>query len=128
MQIRTLWLVIAALFLTVGCAHSRSVASSGKDSPVSDLDALASNAKKDLAPRHLTNGKLYCMEDAKTEVQQDRCGGNLEDLALASETDKEVGLANLLKGLERIKLRLNPCGWFGRTFKLDRCVYESTGD
>lgn len=52
------------------------------------------------------------MELAKTERAQDTCGGDLEDTLLGSETDKEVGLSNILKGIERIRLSVEPCRWF----------------
>lgn len=65
-----------------------------------------------MAPRKLPNGKLYCMEAAKSEKTQDSCGGDLEDALLGSEVDKWVGLANLSKGIERIRLSINPCGFF----------------
>ena len=71
-----------------------------------------SNARRDLAPRTLPNGKLYCMELARTEKAQDQCGGDLEDTLLSSETDKQVGLSNLERAVERIKLSINPCGLF----------------
>lgn len=110
-----------ALSLLVGCAHSRIAESNGSASHESDLDALVSNAKRDLAPRHLPSGKVHCMEDSKTEVAQDKCGGDLEDLALAAETDKAVGLANLVRAVDRVKLRLNPCGWWGRLTRPGTC-------
>jgi hypothetical protein len=98
--------------LLLGCAHSNNAALRGNGSPTTDLDALESNARNDLAPRKLPNGKLYCMELARTERAQDSCGGDLEDTLLASETDKAVGLSNLRRGIERIRLSLNPCRWY----------------
>lgn len=68
------------------------------------------------------------MELSKTEMKQDLCGADLEDTLTDSETDKAVGLANLLKGIERIKLAMNPCGFFGRMFRLDRCTVKSEPD
>lgn len=66
------------------------------------------------------------MEESKTEKVQDKCGGNLEDTLLDSETDKEVGLANVVKAVERIKLSINPCGFFGRMFRRDECRVSRT--
>jgi hypothetical protein len=121
MSLRLL-LTIALLSLIVGCAHFTPADSKGSDSPESDLTALASNAKQDLAPRTLPSGKMYCAEEAKVQKTQDQCLGDQEDLSLAAETDKAVGLANILKAVEEIKLRLNPCGWLSRTlFHRDRC-------
>lgn len=111
MNLRLL-LVILALCLTAGCVRSSSGGSNVKGMPMTDFDALVSNAKRDLAPRTLPSGKLYCGELARTEVAQDRCIGDLEDLALNSETDKSVALANLQRALERIRFALNPCGFF----------------
>ena len=107
-----LLLVILGVCLLLGCAHSNNGVLRGNGSPTTDLDALESNAKRDLAPRTLPNGKLYCAELAKTEKAQDSCIGDLEDTLSSSETDKAVGLANLSKGVERIRLSINPCGFF----------------
>ena len=120
MNLRLLFVTLA-LCLLVGCAHSRNGGSNANDSPPIDFDALASNAKRDLAPRTLPNGRTYCMELAKTERAQDTCSGDLEDGFGAAETDKAVGLANILRGIERIKLSLVPCGFFANVFRLDRC-------
>src|SRR5690606_8099305 len=96
MNLRLL-LVTLGVYLLVGCAHSNGAGLKGKESPVTDLDALVSNAQRDLAPRTLPNGKLYCMEESRNEKVQDECGGNLEDTLLSSEIDKAVGLANLVR-------------------------------
>lgn len=109
--------VILATSQLLGCAHSNSAVSHGSGSPQTDLTALVSNAKRDLAPRTLQNGKLYCMELARTEKSQDTCGGDLEDTLLGSETDKKVGLSNLMKGIERIRLATNPCKWYQASCK-----------
>jgi hypothetical protein len=61
------------------------------------------------------------MEQSKSEKIQDKCGGNLEDTLLASETDKQVALANVVKAVERIKLSINPCGFFGKIFRRNNC-------
>lgn len=111
MNLRLL-LVILVLCLTAGCGHSSGGGSNVKGTPPTDFDALVSNAKSDLAPRTLPSGKLYCGELSRTEKAQDRCIGDLEDLVLDSETDKAVGLANLIKGLERIQFSINPCRFF----------------
>lgn len=63
-------------------------------------------------PRTLPNGRLYCLELARTEQEQDSCAGDLEDAFLASETDKAVALANILRAVERIKLARTPCRFF----------------
>lgn len=125
MNLRLL-LVMLATCLLLGCAHSNSAGLRGKDSSATDLDALVSNARRDLAPRTLPNGKLYCMEEAKTEKAQDKCGGNLEDTLLDSEADKQVALANVVKAVERIKLSINPCGFFGRMFRPNECRVSRT--
>lgn len=128
-----LLLVILASCLLLGCAHSNSGGLRANGSPTTDLDALESNARNDLAPRTLPNGKLYCMELSRTERAQDSCGGDLEDTLLSSETDKSVGLANLIRGIERIRLSLNPCRWwqFGckaRARDLDRQSSPTNGN
>lgn len=132
MNLRLLPVILAACLLAA-CAHSNNAVSHGSGSRQIDFDALASNAKQDLAPRTLPNGKLYCMELARTEKSQDSCGGDLEDTLLGSETDKAVGLANLLKGIERIRLSINPCrfwqlGCQSRARKLDRQSSPTNGN
>lgn len=121
MNLRLL-LVMIAMCLLLGCAHSKNAGPTGKNTPVTDLDALVSNAKRDLAPRFLPNGKLYCAELSKSQKAMDECTGDLEDLGLNSETDKQVGLANLIWAAERIKLRLHPCGFWKRTFRKAECT------
>lgn len=111
MNLKLLSAILASCLL-LGCAHSSNVVSSASGSPTTDWDALESNARNDLAPRTLPNGKLYCGELAKSERAQDSCIGDLEDTLLSSETDKEVGLANLRRGIQRIRLSINPCRWW----------------
>lgn len=108
-----LWLVLSVLFLPACAAHTVR-----DGSPASDLLALKANAERNLRPRLLPNGKQYCVELATTEGQQDDCAGDLEDGFFLSEQDKARGLAGILKGIERLTLARNPCGWFGRTFKV----------
>ena len=91
------------------------------DSPANDLLALKANAERNLRPRLLPNGELYCVELALTESQQDDCAGDLEDGFFASEQDKARGLASVVKGVERLILQRNPCGFFARLFKQERC-------
>lgn len=128
-----LLLVILVLCLLPGCGLSKGGVKSASGSPTTDLDALESNARNDLAPRKLPNGKLYCMELARTEKSQDSCGGDLEDTLLASETDKAVGLANLSRAIQRIRLSLNPCRWWqlgckSEARKLDRQSSPTNGN
>ena len=113
------------MFLQAGSAHSSNEHTRRNASPTTDLHVLESNARQDLAPRTLPNGKLYCAELSKSEKLQDGCVGDLEDTLLASETDKEVGLANLSKGIQRIRNSINPCPFWNlacksRAKKLDR--------
>ena len=116
---RLLLIVLAALFLTA-CA-GRTVKD---DSPASDLLAFKANAHRTLKPRTLPNGKLYCLELAKTEEQQDDCGGDLEDTLLLSEGDKHDGLLLIDKMVERLTLARNPCGFWANLFRRDRCKVE----
>lgn len=123
---RKLLLAIVILFLLVGCAHFKSAGSKGKESTATDFDALVSNAKRDLAPRTLPNGKLYCSEEAKTQREEDDCLGDVEDTLLDSESDKAIGLANLIKAVDRIKISLFPCGVFTRIFNPSACKIAPT--
>lgn len=106
MNLRLL-LVILALFLLPGCAHSVR-----DDSPASDLDALVSSVSRDLRVRLLPNGKEYCAEFAKTERAQDECLGDVEDALYQSNRDKLRARQTLETGVKRIKLARNPCRWY----------------
>ena len=85
---------------------------------------LESNVKKDLKPRLLPNGKEFCAEDAITEEQKDACTGDLEDIAFAGNRDKERAKDTLRKGIARLKLARNPCSWFERVLRKDRCTVK----
>lgn len=118
-MIQKLLLVLCVLFLS-GCGTT----SVRGDSPASDLDALVSNAKRDLRKTLLPNGKEYCAEDAVTDEQKDGCTADLEDGLFNSNKDKALGLRNLEKGVKRIKLALNPCGFWKRLFRDQNCFVE----
>ena len=111
--------VILALCLLPACAHSVK-----DDSPASDLDALVANAKRDLRKTTLPNGKEYCAEDAVLDEDKDKCTADLEDGLFNSNKDKALGLRNIEKGVKRIKLALNPCGFWKRLFRDQSCVVE----
>ena len=100
-------LALLVLFLPACGTLSTNVGSG-----VSDLDALEANVKRELAPRQLPNGEIYCGELAETERRQDDCIGDLEDTLFLSEKDKVRALDLLTTGLERIRLRLVPCKWW----------------
>ena len=100
-------LALLVLFLPACGTLSTNVGSG-----VSDLDALEANVKRELAPRRLPNGEIYCGEQAATERKQDDCIGDLEDTLFMSEKDKVRALDLLTTGLERIRLRLVPCKWW----------------
>lgn len=102
-----LLIVLTALFLPACGTHSVR-----DDSPASDLDALVSSVGRDLKTRTLPNGKEYCAELARTEEQKDECTGDLEDLAFASNRDKERAMGTLRTGVSRIKLARQPCRWY----------------
>lgn len=110
---------LTALFLTACAGRTAKDAS-----PASDLHVLRVNVHRTLKPRTLPNGKLYCMELARTEEQQDDCGGELEDALLLSEEDKYLGRLLIDKFIERVELDRNPCGFWARVFRNDRCKIE----
>lgn len=114
-------LVLIVACLTAACVHSGSAAKPASNGRGNDLNALLANAERDLAPRTLPNGELYCAEVSTTEDAQDRCIADLEDLALDAETDKAVGLANLRLGIEAIWKSLYGCGFWKRLFASDQC-------
>jgi hypothetical protein len=118
-----LLLVILAMSLLPACAHSVR-----DDSPASDLDALVSSVSRDLKVRMLPNGREYCAELAKTERAQDECLGDLEDLAYASNRDKQRAAATLEKGVKRIKLARNPCRWWQVGCRRDARKLDDAGE
>lgn len=116
---RILLIVLTLLFLTA-CA-GRTVKD---DSPASDLDALVAAVKRELPKRNLPNGRLYCMELADTEQEQDDCGGDLEDVLFLSEGDKDSAIVMLQQGVERLKVARRNCGFFKKMFRFDKCRVE----
>lgn len=94
------------------------------DLPESDLDALEANVKRDLKPRLLPNGKTYCAEDAKTGEEADECLGWHEDDKFLSDRDKVRASDTLSKGIQRLRLVRNPCGFWEKLFRADRCRVE----
>lgn len=110
-----LLLVLIALSLTA-CAGRTT----RDDSPESDLDSLTTNASRHLSPRTLPNGKTYCLEDARTEQEQDDCAGDLEDGFYASEQDKSRALTLVLKGIDRLRAARMECRWYELTCKRQR--------
>lgn len=119
-MIHKLLTVLIVLFLTA-CAGQTV----RDDSPASDLSALEANAKRHLAPRPLANGKLYCLEDSVTEGQRDECAAELEDSKFLSERDKAVGLDAIIKGIQRLRLSRNPCGFWKSMFQASQCKVEN---
>lgn len=108
--------VLLVLFLTACGTHSVR-----DDSPASELDAMEANARRDLQPRLLPNGKEYCAEDAKTEKQQDNCLGDLEDVAFKSNEDKARAMSGIETAVKRMKLMRNPCGFWKGLFNRSKC-------
>lgn len=99
------------------------VSSPPKDAaPASDLDALMSGVKRNAAPRTLPNGKLYCVEDARTEGQRDNCALDLEDGFFLSEQDKARTIGFIEQAVARLKLARNPCGFWAKALRRDRCT------
>ena len=109
--------VIAVLFLTVGCAHSLI-----DDAPASDLDVLVANVKANGKRVLLPNAKEFCAEEARTEQDQDECMGDLEDALFNANrrSDRVVRLVERFAARER--LRRNPCSWWERLRRADRCA------
>ena len=114
-----LLLVVIALFLTA-CAGP----SVRGDLPESDLDALQANVNRDLRRTLLDNGKEYCAELALTEEAKDRCTGDLEDALFTSNRDKDRARDTLDRGIKRLKLIRNPCSFWEKLFRNDRCRVE----
>lgn len=90
-------------------------------SPASDLDVLEASVQAELKARKLSNGRIYCLELAATNDARDDCSLELEDTLYLSEGDKVSAMQVLHKGIQRVKLRLNPCGFWKSLFKRSEC-------
>lgn len=112
-----LLIVLLAVFLTA--CSMRSVKD---DSPASDLDALVANVAKTTRPTLLPNGKEYCAESATTEDAQDDCAGDLEDALYNANRNGERTLTTVERYAARERLRRNPCSWWERLTRRDRCT------
>src|SRR5690606_22696473 len=111
-----LLIVLIALFLTA-CA-TRSVKD---DAPASDLDALVANVAKTTRPTLLPNGRDYCAELAASEDDQDECMGDLEDALYNANQKAARTRMTVERFVAREHLRRNPCSWWERLFRRDRC-------
>lgn len=100
------------IVLCVLCLPACGTHSVRDDSPESDLTALVTSVKRDLQRRVLPSGREYCAELAKTQDEQDDCTGDLEDALYLSNRDKDRAANTLTKGVERLKLARQPCGFF----------------
>lgn len=114
-------LLLVLLVLSLAGCGMRSAKG---DLPVSDLDVLAQNVKEDLKPTVLPNGKIYCAEESITEEDKDRCTGDLEDGLFTSNKDKVRASKTLDRGIARLKLLRNPCGFWEKLFRADRCTVD----
>lgn len=112
------------IVLILLCLSACGTTSRRGDSPASDLDALETSVARDLRQTTLPNGKTYCGEDAVRQRAQDECVGDLEDALYNSNADKSSALITLRKGIQRIKLSLNPCGFWAQLFKKERCTVK----
>lgn len=111
-----LLIVLIVLFLTACAGHTVR-----DELPASDLDALAMNVQREGRVVLLPNGKDYCAELADTEDRQDACMGDLED-ALFNANLRLRRVVNLVtNGVVRLKQQRNPCGWWARMVRQDRC-------
>lgn len=115
-------LLLALIVLSLTACGTRSVKD---DSPASDLAALEATVARDLRVRLLPNGREYCAELARTERAKDECTGDLEDVVYASNRDKERGLLNLRRGLDRIRADRIVCRWYQVGCKRDREALRS---
>ena len=118
---KTLTFALALLLLSMTACATRSVRD---DSPASDLDALVTSVKSNSTVTLLPNGKEYCAELAKSDVDKDECTGDLED-ALFNANRKAVRTVKIVEhGASEIKLSRNPCGMFRRMFHKAECTVE----
>lgn len=74
-----------------------------------------------LKPRLLSNGKIYCVEFAKTNGDHDDCALELEDSFYQSEQDKKGGIIIVEKAIKQLRLQRKPCNIFKRTFNPSEC-------
>lgn len=82
---------------------------------------MVNEVKQQGKARVLPNGRTYCVELAKTEGTQDECALDLEDAFYLSERDKARMVDLVVKGVERHRRAIQPCGWWKRTFQRSKC-------
>lgn len=109
------------IVLTAVCLTACAPRSVKDDSPASDLDVLVANVAKTTRPTLLPNGKEYCAELAMTEDAQDDCLGDLEDGLFNANRNAERTLRTVSDYATRERLRRNPCSWWERVTRRDRC-------
>ena len=111
-----LLIVLIVLFLTA-CAPRIAK----DDSPASDLDVLVANVAKTTRPTLLPNGREYCAELSVAQDDQDDCTGDLEDALFNANRNGERTLRTVTDYATRERLRRNPCSWWERLVRRDRC-------
>lgn len=82
---------------------------------------MVENVRENAEPRLLPNGKLYCVEDAVTEEDHDACALDLEESLWLAEDDKRRMLRTVEQAARRLELARNPCNWFEKLRRADRC-------
>lgn len=82
---------------------------------------MVANLEREAAPRAYSSGKSYCVEDALTGRDMERCALEGEDLKFLLEGDKQRMLNTAKKAAKRLELVRNPCRWYEKLFRVDRC-------
>lgn len=118
---KTLGFVLGATLLSLTACASSPVRD---DSPANDLQAMLSSLRRDAAPRHYPSGKDYCVEEAFTGEQMTDCASSGEDLHYLDTEDKRRMLGTAERAVKRVELSRNPCTWYEKLFRVDRCRAE----
>lgn len=110
-------LIVATLLCLTACGKG----SVKDDKPASDLQALVVGVKANLPERKLPNGRIYCAELARTEDDKDDCTGDLEDNVYVREQDRKRTIRDVEAWAKDQALTRNPCSWFEKFFRVERC-------
>lgn len=95
------------------------------DLPASELDELATQLSRLAKKRRLSNGKVYCVEDSKSNEDLESCAIDLERTLWYSEMVDKPAIVELVERyVKRAKLARKPCTMVERLLRRDRCRLE----
>lgn len=113
--------VIGALFLSLTACVG---APTRDDLQGNALRAMVDSLRRDAEPRHYPSGKDYCVEEAYSGKDMEDCALAGEDLNFLNTQDKARMLRTAERAVKRVELAVDPCSWWERITRADRCRVE----